>query len=275
LKRVALALLSAYLTIVVAYVLFQRKLIFHPTALNGTTPKNYYLVYEDVRFKSSDGVTLNGWWIHHTGSNPQRPVLLYCHGNAANLSLLAEVSRIFYDFGFDELLFDYRDYGSSEKSANGLSEAALDMDASSAYQWLKAKGFKDDHIIIWGHSLGSSVAAWLAAQTHPAGLILEGAFPSIYAMSRAKYPWLLAPPFMILDKFDTGKYVTQRNCPLLELHAEKDTIVPMELGQKVFEDASGPKQWLEIKGINHNDFPSVAYQYQKPILDFAQKCLKP
>jgi fermentation-respiration switch protein FrsA (DUF1100 family) len=253
----------AYLTIVAAYFVFQRHLIFHPVGLTGVTPQNYGLKYQDVAFPSLDGVKLAGWWIQHPQHDSKRPVLLYCHGNADCVSQLAEVSKIFYDFGFDALIFDYRAYGGSEKAP--LSEKAEDVDALAAYQWLN----------IWGHSLGSSVAAQLATQTHPVGLILEGAFPSIYAVSWQRNPWLLIFPFMIWDKFETGKYVTERSCPLLMVHAEKDTIIPIELGRRVFEKAAEPKQWLMVKGINHNDFPSVAYQYQKPIQEFVAKCLKP
>jgi len=270
-KKMLIPCLLAYLTVVAGYVAFQRKLVFHPVPLTGTTPKNYGLKYKDISFLSS-GVTLTGWWIGHPGQDPRRPVLLYCHANADCVSQLDEVSKIFYDFGFDELIFDYRCYGGSEKGP--LSEKAVETDALAAYDWLRGKNIPDKRIMIWGHSLGSSVAAWLSTQTHPAGLILEGAFPSVYAVSRSHYPWLLVFPFMIWDKFETGKYVSQRTCPLLEIHAEKDTIIPIELGQKVFEKAAEPKQWLVVKGINHNDFPSVAYQYQKPIQEFLEFCLK-
>jgi uncharacterized protein len=273
-KTVLIPIVLGYLTIVAGYFFFQRHLIFHPVHLNGTTPKDFSLTnYKDISFPSSDGVTLTGWWIQHPSSGPKRPVLLYCHGNGDCLSQLAEVSKLFYDFGFDALIFDYRDYGGSGKGP--LSEKALDGDALAAYQWLKAKGVKDDHLIIWGHSLGSSVAAWLATQTEPAGLILEGAFPSVYAVSRHQNPWLLILPSMIWDKFETEKYVTQRSCPLLELHAEKDTIIPLDLGQRVFAKAAEPKQWILVKNTNHNDFPSVATQYQKTIIDFVRKCLVP
>lgn len=270
-RFILIPLILAYLSIVAGYVVFQRKLIFHPVPLTGVTPKNYGVKYEEVSFPSFDGVTLTGWYIRHPQDGSTHPMLLYCHGNADCVSQLAEVSKIFYNFGFDEFIFDYRNYGGSGKAP--LSEKAVDWDALSAYQWLKAKGFQDKNIMVWGHSLGSSVAAWLATQTHPAGLILEGAFPSIYAVSRLRNPWLLVFPFMIWDKFETGKYVTERSCPLLEIHAEKDTIIPIQLGQQVFEGAAEPKKWITITSINHNDFPSVAYQYKKNIQEFTNTCL--
>lgn len=271
LRIVLIPLVLAYLSILGGYYALQKKLIFHPVPLTGRTPKDYGLRFTEVSFPSSDGVTLTGWWIQHPQKDPKRPTLLYCHGNADCVSQLAEVSRIFYDFGFDMLIFDYRSYGGSEKAT--LSEPAVDQDALSAYKWVSATGIKDDRIIIWGHSLGSSIAAWLATQTHPAGLILEGAFPSIYAVSRLRNPWLLITPSMIHDPFETEKYVTERSCPLLMIHAEKDTIIPIGLGWRVFQEAPQPKQWIMVKNIDHNDFPSVARQYEQPIHQFVQKCL--
>lgn len=271
LRIILIPLFAAYFSILAAYVGFQRRLIYYPRPLNGTTPHQYGLNrYQEVSFPASDGVTVTGWWIEHPGKDPQRPVLLYCHGNAANLSLLSEVSKIFYDFGFDALLIDYRGYGNSQKAP--LTEESVGRDASSAYQWLRARGIPENRIILWGHSLGSSVAAKLATQAHPAGLILEGAFPSIQAVARDKYPWLLILPFMIEDKFDTEKYVAHRACPLLEFHAERDTIIPIKMGEKVFEKAVGPKEWVVVKDTDHNDFPSVAYQYKKIVMDFVKKC---
>jgi len=273
LKIVLIPLTLAYLTILGLYIGNQRKLIYFPTKLNGTTPTKYGLThFKDVTFPSSDGVTLTGWWIEHPHKDPKRPVLLYCHGNAANLSLLSEVSRIFYDFGFDALLVDYRSYGSSQKAP--LTEEAVGEDALAAYRWLQAKGIPEGRIVVWGHSLGAAIAAKLATRVNPAGLILEGALDSVNGMAREKFPWLLVPGFLIWDKFDAERYVTQRACPLLQFHAEKDTIIPIELGEKVFEKAAGPKQWMVVKDIDHNDFPSVAYQYKKPIMDFVGECLK-
>lgn len=271
LKIILIPLVLAYLSIVGGYYLLQGKMIFHPVPRTEITPKNYGVKYQEVSFPSFDGVTLTGWWIEHPQKDSKRPVLVYCHGNADCVSQLSEVSRIFYDLGVDVLIFDYRSYGTSEKGT--LSEEAVDRDAFSAYRWVQAKGIKENRMLIWGHSLGSSIAAQLATQTHPAGLILEGAFPSICAVSRVRNPWLFFPPDMIHDKFETGKYITQKTCPLLMIHAEKDTIIPIELGKRVFEGAAQPKVWLIAAGINHNDFPSVAYQYKKPIQQFIQICL--
>ncbi|HET9870919.1 MAG TPA: alpha/beta hydrolase, partial [bacterium] len=243
--------LLAYLTIVAAFALKQKDLVFVPRPLDHvTTPLTYGQAYRVVDFPAADGVTLNGWWMRHPGG--RHPALVYCHGNAANLSLLAQVASLFYGYGFDALIFDYRSYGDSGKAP--LSEAAVDADALGAYRWVESQGYPESRVFIWGHSLGSSVAAELATKTHPAGLFLEGAFPSIYAVSRARFPWLLVFPFMIEDKFRTEDYVKERSCPLLEVHGEKDTVIPIRLGREVFADAVPPKQWIEVPGMDHLDF---------------------
>jgi len=259
---VLVPLVAAYLTIVFSYYADQKNMIFVPQKNNSTSPQKFGLTqFEAVHFKNPEDQMLSGWWISHQDGQTH-PTLLYCHGNAANLSLLSEVSKLFYDFGFDALIFDYRAYGDSEGSKSDLSEKAVDEDAMSAFQWLKDRGIDEKTIILWGQSLGSSVAAELATQTHPAGLILEGAFPSIYDVCRFRYPWLLIFPFMIHDQFNTALYVTQRTCPLLEIHGESDTIIPFALGQQVYQAAVDPKQWLPVPNMNHMDFPGLATQYQ-------------
>ncbi len=269
---ILIPLVAAYLTVVFSYYADQQNMVFVPHKNDGTTPQKFGLTdYEEVKFKNPEGQMLDGWWIRHEDGQA-RPTLLYCHGNAANLSLLSQVSKLFYDFGFDALIFDYRAYGDSEGAKSDLSEKAVDEDAMSAFQWLKDKGIDEHSIIIWGQSLGSSVAAELATQTHPAGLILEGAFPSIYDVCRFRYPWLLIFPFMIHDQFNTVQYVTQRTCPLLEIHGEADTIIPFALGQQVYQAAADPKQWLPVPNMNHMDFPSLATQYQQQIMDWVAKC---
>jgi len=270
---VVLPLLFAYVTIDLGFYLDQKNLVFVPTHAAQQAPKDYgFTQYENVRFGNPKHQNLDAWWVRHTDGKPH-PVLLYCHGNGDDLSMLSEVSKLFYDYGFDALMFDYRDYGQSDGSSGDLSENALDEDAQTAYNWLlKNRKVDQSNIIIWGHSLGSSVAAQLAAHNHPAGLILEGAFPSVYQVGRSRYPWLFLLPTMVEDKFDTELYVTQRTCPLLMIHGQNDNIIPIRLGKEVFEAAAEPKQWIEVPGMNHINFPSLAMKYKDPIMAFVQTC---
>lgn len=249
----------AYCTAISFLVVRQRSYIYRPGTIGAATPADYAVPFEKLRIPNGRGGELAAWWLRHDDSEI-RPTLVYCHGNSANLSLLAEVSSIFYGWGWNALLFDYTGYGASSPASDGFSEDYLLQDAQRAYDWAKSRGL-ESQILIWGHSLGSSVAARLAAQNHPAGLILEGAFPSIVTVARQRYPWALIFPFMLLDRFDTATYVLKRNFPLLVIHAELDGVIPAAFGRQVFDAASEPKQWLLVPSIGHKDFPSVARNY--------------
>ncbi|MDZ4786401.1 MAG: alpha/beta hydrolase [bacterium] len=259
-----------YILIATFFITFQRKLIYHPPKPIASIPTNYDIPYEPVTIKTSDDLNLSAWWMPQKESTTSA-TLLYCHGNGADLSHLSHVTKVFYGYGLNTLFFDYRSYGKSDLGK--LTENSIAIDAEAAFQWLLSKGIPENKIIIWGHSLGSSVAARLAANHDVAGLILEGAFPSMFLMGQERYPWLPLAEFMILDKFDTASYLSTRSTPLLMTHAENDTVIPIKFGMQAFEKASEPKEWLVIKGIDHSDFPMVEKFYKDQIMEFINKSL--
>lgn len=239
----------------------------------GLTPADFNTPFKDVRIQTPDGVNLQAWWLEHSDSNPNRPALHYSHGNGATLSALAHVASIFFSYGWNVLLYDYRGYGQSDPAPNGLSEEVLAVDATAAYSWLASK-VPETNIVLWGHSLGSAVAARLSTTTNPSAMVLEGAFTSMHDMARYRFPWALILPFMLKDPFVTKEYVKTKNTPLLVMHSENDSIIPLHLGRKVYELANAPKKWLLIRGIDHNDFPSVEAKYSEEIKNFVELAIK-
>jgi fermentation-respiration switch protein FrsA (DUF1100 family) len=121
--------------------------------------------------------------------------------------------------------------------------------------------------------LGSRVAGEVAVQRPSAGLIVEGAFPSIQAMSDHHYFGLPARWMMDLD-FNLVQKVRALHVPLLVIHGEKDSIVPMMLGKQVFDAANEPKQWYAVPGAGHNDVPYAGGEsYFRVIDSFVQGVL--
>lgn len=257
--RLLVVALIAYAGATCYLVVRQRSYIYRPGTVGTATPADYHAPFESLRIPNNKGGELAAWWLAHPEPR-MRPTLVYCHGNSANLSLLAEVASIFYSWGWNALLFDYRGYGNSSPAVDGFSEEGLMSDALTAYDWAKSH-VEESNIIIWGHSLGSSVAANLASRNSPAGLVVEGAFPSTLKMARRRFPWAAIFPFMIFDRFDTASYAAKRSFPLLVMHAENDRIVPWSYGREVFEEAAPPKEWLLVPAIGHKDFPAVAAGY--------------
>jgi fermentation-respiration switch protein FrsA (DUF1100 family) len=260
-KIIAIPLLS-YCLVLAYLVVAQRSIIFVPSPPGATTPANYGLSYETVAIPVGTEGSLSAWWIKHAEME-SKPTVVYCHGNGGTLSSYAYVARIFYDLGWNALIFDYRGYGTSS-APQELSEESVSKDADRAYRWVLER-VPEQRVVIWGHSLGGAIAARLASQHSPAGLILEGAFPSLLQMAKARYPLFPIREFMLKDSFDTARYLKDQTFPKLFLHAERDEIIPLSLGEELYAAAPLPKQQLIIKGVGHNDFPSVHEQYDYTI----------
>ncbi len=227
------------------------------------------LPLEDIWFSSADGTKLFGWYVEAAAD---RPVILWCHGNAGNIINRLDNLRALYRQGLSLFLFDYRGYGRSQGSP---SEAGLYLDAVGAYDYTtRVRMIRPERIVIFGRSLGAAVAADLAAQKPAAGLILESCFPSIEAVAKAHYGglpvhWLLGADFRLIDR------LPQLSLPKLFIHGDKDDIIPIELGRQVFEAAKPPKSFLLVPGANHNDTYHVGgATYFQRFADFARSAIQ-
>jgi len=225
---------------------------------------------EDVWFSGADGTKLFGW---HLEAAADRPVILWCHGNAGNVINRLDNLRALHRQGLSVFLFDYRGYGRSQGSP---SEAGLYLDAVGAYDYVtRIRMIRPERIVIFGRSLGAAVAAELAVQKPAAGLILESSFPSIEAVAKAHYGilpvhWLLGAEFRLIDR------LPHLSLPKLVIHGDKDDIIPIELGRQVFEAAKPPKSFLSIPGANHNDTYHVGgAAYFQRFAEFARSAVLP
>jgi uncharacterized protein len=249
--------------------LLDRYFVYHPAPwIDRDWARWSGLPLQDVSFTSTDGTRLFGWYVEPP---TLRAALLWCHGNAGNIiDRLDNLSRL-YAAGFAVFLFDYRGYGRSE----GLpTEAGLYRDADAAYRELLAR-VQADRVVIFGRSLGAGVAGDVAAKHPAAGLILESCFPSVPALARFHYhgfpvDWLLRARFPLAER------VREIRVPLLFTHGDRDELVPLELGRRVFEAANPPKTLYVVAGANHNDTYVVGGRpYFQRLVAFAEDCVRP
>jgi fermentation-respiration switch protein FrsA (DUF1100 family) len=211
-----------------------------------TTPDRYGMEYQTLQLQTSDNITLHGWYI--PASNP-RATLLFCHGNAGNISHRIESIAIFHQLGLNVLIFDYRGYGQSEGKP---SERGTYRDAEAAWDYLtEQQNIPPHQIILFGRSLGGAIASHLASRKQPLGLIVESAFTSVPDMAAHYYPYL---PVRWISRFryNTRKHLGALQRPLLVIHSPEDEIIPYSNGQQLFDAAREPKQLLSIRG-GHND----------------------
>lgn len=227
----------------------QSSLIYYPNVPGRTltaTPQQIGLAFEDVELLTEDRLRLHGWFVPSVNA---RGTLLFFHGNAGNISHRLDSIAVFNRMNLNVFIFDYRGYGQSQ---GRVTESGTYLDAEAAWSYLvETRDIDASKIIVFGRSLGSSIAARLASRHEPAVLILESGFSSVPSMAQRLYPFL---PVKWLSKFsyDTRQYVSSINCPLLVVHSKNDDIIPYAEGRLVFDAAPADKQFLEIRG-GHND----------------------
>jgi uncharacterized protein len=237
------------LAVTALMLLFERRLIYFPYRAVELRPADLSLRHEEAILTTSDGVKIHAWWLPADGADL---AVIVCNGNAGNMSYrLDRVAAMHRRLGVSALLFDYRGYGQSEGQPD---EPGTYQDARAAYRFLtETRGVRPDHIVIFGESLGAAVAVQLALERPARGLVLESPFTSVPEMARAAYPFL--PPIgrLIRTRYETIAKIGALRMPLLVLHGEHDTIVPVSQGHRVFEAAPQPKRLFVIPGAGHND----------------------
>lgn len=259
-----------FLVFIFAYVkYFEKKGIYYPTKEIELTPAGVGLKYEDVFFETDDGFRLNGWYIP---SENARGSLLFCHGNAGNISHRVEIIQIFNRLNLNVFIFDYRGYGKSQGSP---SEEGLYRDAQAAYNYLlNREDIDKEKIVIYGKSIGANVAIDLASRVTAVSLISDGGFTSAYDMGKKLFPYLPIK-WIITVKYDAQNLIKNIAIPKLLIHSRDDEIVPFKLGEKLFEAAPEPKEFYEMQGTHNEAIFMAMNEYSSRIDAFLGRYLGP
>jgi fermentation-respiration switch protein FrsA (DUF1100 family) len=216
-----------------AFDAMDRHYIFFPNRTLQATPEAVGLAYEEVLFPAADGVPLHGWYLP---GDRGKPLVLFAHGNAGNISHRLENLTGFYRLGLPVFIFDYQDI-------------------RGALAWLKQRGWEPGNMIYFGRSLGAAVALQLAVEEPPAGLVMESAFTSVAALGWRLQPltYALFGWWALSSRYDNLTKIKQLRCPLLLFHGDHDRIVSPAMARKLFSAAPQPKTLYLIPGADHND----------------------
>ncbi len=246
--KLLIILVAGYLLLTAYLYVSQGSMLYLPNMPSRqliATPGSIDLDFEDVTLETSDGVSVHGWYVP---ADSER-VLLYFHGNAGNISHRIHSIREFRELGLSVFMIDYRGYG---QSTGKPTEHGLYRDAEAAWRYLTAeRGIAPENVVVFGRSLGGSVASWLAMNESPGALIVDSSFTSVADVGQEVYPWL---PVRLLARYrhPTREHVENTNVPVLVVHSRDDEIIPFRHGEAIFEAANEPKAFLEIRG-GHND----------------------
>jgi uncharacterized protein len=248
---VLVGLLLGYM-VLLGLLSFLEELLIFPAPkypLGDWTPAG--LNQEEVSFIAEDGVKLHGWYV---APPKPRAYILFCHGNGENVAFAADYLQYLRDeLNVAVFAFDYRGYGRSEGSPN---EAGVFADGRAAQDWLAQRAnLAPGEVVLWGRSLGGAVAVNLAVENGARGLIVERTFTSLPDVAAVHYSW--APVRLLMrTRLDALSRIACYRGPLLQSHGTADSIVPYDLGRRLFDAHQGEKEFLSLDGHDHNDPPS-------------------
>lgn len=253
---IAAAPLAAYLCLLLVLMIFEESMIFFPSPYPQGDWNPPGLEFEDAWFEAPDGVRLHGWHLPHESP---RGVVLFAHGNAGNITHRVDHLRFLNQrLGLSILAFDYRGYG---RSAGRPDEVGVLSDARAARRWLAQRAnVGEQDIVLLGESIGGAVMVDLASKDGARGLMLENTFSSLPDV--AAYHYRIFPVRLLMrSRFNSIDKIAAYRRPLLMCHGNADTIIPFELGQRLFNAANEPKRFIELPQHDHNDpLPRAWYQ---------------
>ncbi|MCM0148733.1 alpha/beta hydrolase [Photobacterium galatheae] len=227
-------------------------LFFWPSKQLVPSPEVLKFTKEDRFFTAEDGTLIHAWQIPVQGT--KKGTIYFLHGNAQNLSY--HVANVFWlaEKGWEIVIIDYRGYG---RTAGEPDFASVQQDALAGYQALLKERQDDTPIIVWGQSLGASIAinmvASLPENTQPQGLIIDSAFSSHQRIVRETLGnfWLTYPFQYPLSWLFTDDYAPEQsisridNVPFLFVHSVQDPVIDISHAKTLYQLAHEPKQlWI-------------------------------
>jgi hypothetical protein len=265
LKSLIILAILAYGGVLALMYVYQRSLMYFPDPVR-TSPAAVGLPQaEEATLKSADGESVIAWYVPPQGD---KPLVIYFHGNGGALNLRAGRFRWLTADGVGLLGLSYRGYGGSTGKP---TEAGLLLDAMAAYDFAAAR-YAVGRIVLWGESLGTGVAVALAAGQPVSGLILDAPFTSAADIGAAAFPFVPVRWF-IKDAFRSDQRIARVKVPLLVLHGERDQVVPIKYGERLFELANEPKRMVRFPSGGHVDLDD--HGAAEPVMAFLKTLPQP
>ena len=252
--QVVLWLVGIYVAICLLGFTFNRHFMYFPDPARVPPAAVGLQGVEEIEVAAADGTRLVAW---RAPAKAGKDTVLYFHGNGANAANRASKLATVVADGTGLFYLNNRGYGGS---AGRPSEAANVADALSAYDRLRALGVPVDRIVAYGESLGSGQAVKLAAARELKAVVLEAPLASTVEVG-ARTWWFLPLGLLLADKYDNVRNVGAATAPVLVLHGERDSVIPVAHGKRVFAAAREPKRLELFPEAEHWDlFEHGAWQ---------------
>ncbi len=237
---------ALYVLVVAAAWFGQRHLMYVPDPTHVTPAGAGLSGVAETVLEAPDGARLITWSVP---ARDGRPTLLYFHGNAGNLAGRAARFGRYQALGFGVVMLSYRGYSGS---TGRPSEASNVADARLAFDTLVGSGVAPSRIVLYGESLGSGVAVQLAAERPVGAVVLDAPYTSIVDMALLAYPYLPVRPLLI-DRYESDRHIKRVTAPVLVLHGERDSVIPVRMGKALHAAAAEPKKLVLFPDGGHVD----------------------
>lgn len=256
LKRFVALILLIYVMINASLYILQDKILFRPTVLDQNYQFEFAHNFEELFLDTKANAVINA--IHFKVANP-KGVILYFHGNQGDLQRWGKITEYFVEKQYDVFVMDYRSYG---KSIGKLSEEALYNDADFMYNYVKER-YTEGEITVYGRSLGTTFATYVASKHYPKQLILETPYYSMVDVAKTRFPLIPVKQFMNYH-FPTYKYISNVKCKIDIFHGTSDKVVPFSSGQKLYQvSPKGRTNFVIIEGADHNNLIDFEVYHQE------------
>ncbi|MDH3974946.1 MAG: hypothetical protein OEV42_11765 [Deltaproteobacteria bacterium] len=240
LKRIALYIILIYGGLCLYIYSVQESLIFFPVKADYSRQLNKHS--EEIIYKVN-GLKLHGWLINKHLAN--KKLIVYYGGNAEDVYY--NINH-FSNLTAAALLINYRGYGYSEGTPG---EEALFSDALKILQIAKTN-YKPKKTIIFGRSVGTGIASFVASKVECSGVILITPFDSMSNLAGEHYP-LYPTSLLLRHKFDSTRYAPKITSPVLVVYGSKDRIIPNERTENLLNFFKVKYKKVRIDGADHND----------------------
>jgi pimeloyl-ACP methyl ester carboxylesterase len=241
-------IIAGYAALMLFVYLIQERFIFKPEKLKPDFVYKYDIPFKELFIDVAAGVRING--LHFYAKNPLG-LILYFHGNTRSIKGWAKYARDFYRYQYDVVLVDYRGFG---KSTGRKSEKEMLNDVQIVYDTLAVQ-YHENHIIVYGRSLGSGFAAKLASDNSPRYLILDSPY---YSFTKAVQRFIPVLPmrYVLRYRLQTDKWIRKVNCHTYIIHGSKDWLIPISQSQELQQLNPRKITLITIEGGGHNNLPS-------------------
>ena len=226
LATLATGVAISYLAVAAAVFALQRSMQYLPDRRPMDPAAAGLASVRQEAIATADGERIVVWWAAPREAG--RPVYVYLHGNGASLAnRAARFERLIAD-GSGLVAVSWRGYGGSSGSP---SEAGLLADARAAFALARERAGPSP-IVLYGESLGSTVAVRLAAEAPPSALVLDSSFDSALALARGAYPWLPVD-WLLLDTYRADLAAPRVTAPVLQVHCRDDPVTPLAHAERL------------------------------------------